>query len=319
MPVYDFNKSAVVTERLHQEIVAAPLPAPIGITFNTGETPNNLHIEFTSALTAPQETTLGTVVTNHVANPVSPPLARGFGLYVFNGQTKWDSVSTVKLGLSGQLSFARSSDDARDIEWTGELTVNMAVMGAGGLDTGAEAASTWYAVFVIADSFGVNSPAGLFSLSSTAPTLPVGYDKFRRLGWVRNTGSSNFRKYSLVGSGYQRFFHYDESFSNLRVLTNGSATSFTSVSLAAYVPPTAFVALLAVSYDCVAAGGAVDMRTPGSTITDTPNKVAPGIITTARHIQQRQMRLSTSQAVEYKVDGALDVVDIVVVGYIEEI
>ena len=39
---------------------------------------------------------------------------------------------------------------------------------------------------VIADSNGVNAVAGLFSVSSSNPTLPAGYDQSRRIGTVLN-------------------------------------------------------------------------------------------------------------------------------------
>jgi hypothetical protein len=101
-------------------------------------------------------------------------------------------------------------------------------------------------------------------------------------------------------------------------LTGGSATAFTSVSLASFVPPTSFSALLLIAYDNSAAGN-VELRPPGSTVADTVNKTGPGIVLTSRQFQQRQMILSVSQAVEYKVANAGDVADIAVAGYVEEI
>ena len=58
---------------------------------------------------------------------------------------------------------------------------------AGGLDTGAIAASTWYHFFEI-----MNPATGavdvLFSLSATAPTMPTGYTLFRRIGSMLTNG-----------------------------------------------------------------------------------------------------------------------------------
>lgn len=63
--------------------------------------------------------------------------------------------------------------------------------GANGLDTGTIASGTWYAIHAITNNTGSIS-AGLFSTSPTAPTLPVGYTKFRRVGWVYRNGSGKF-------------------------------------------------------------------------------------------------------------------------------
>lgn len=64
-------------------------------------------------------------------------------------------------------------------------------IGVNGLDTGTEANNTWYAIFIITNDDG----SSIASLLSTAlsPALPVGYTKYRRIGWVRNDNSFNFR------------------------------------------------------------------------------------------------------------------------------
>lgn len=71
---YDYNKSPVNVDALTHEIDAAGLPDPEGITYNSDQTPYNLHITFTSALDSGQETTLNTTVSNHTGDPwVYPP------------------------------------------------------------------------------------------------------------------------------------------------------------------------------------------------------------------------------------------------------
>jgi hypothetical protein len=65
MPTYDFNKATVNIQHLEEEIVSAGLPAPDYSISNAGETPNNLHITFTDALDAGQQTTLSNTVTSH--------------------------------------------------------------------------------------------------------------------------------------------------------------------------------------------------------------------------------------------------------------
>lgn len=101
------------------------------------------------------------------------------------------------------------------------VTVNIAAAaGVNALDTGAEAASTWYYIFVIYDGTTV---AGLLSTSSTAPTMPAGYTYKALVGAVRNDGSSNFITF------YQRDRRV--SLNDTVVFTaKAGATSWTAIS-----------------------------------------------------------------------------------------
>jgi len=76
-----------------------------------------------------------------------------------------DSKATVGI-LSGSTFSA--------VELSGDLTCDLSTSGAGGLDTGAEANSTGYYVFVITQAAGA-SPALLCSTSDTTPTMPTDY------------------------------------------------------------------------------------------------------------------------------------------------
>lgn len=68
-------------------------------------------------------------------------------------------------------------------------TVDIASAGANGLDTGAEAANTWYYVWIIMKEDGTT--ASLLSVSSTAPTMPATYIRKRLVSMVRN-GAADF-------------------------------------------------------------------------------------------------------------------------------
>src|SRR3990172_12758616 len=58
-------------------------------------------------------------------------------------------------------------------------TADITVSGANGLDTGSEAANTWYNIFAIAKADGTT--ASLLSLSATAPSMPATYTKKSRI------------------------------------------------------------------------------------------------------------------------------------------
>lgn len=72
------------------------------------------------------------------------------------------------------------------------LVIDLTVSGRGGLDTGSEAASTWYYAYLVPNSAGTGLSA-LCSVTSPA-TGPTGYSIWRYAGPFRNDGSSNIIK-----------------------------------------------------------------------------------------------------------------------------
>jgi hypothetical protein len=115
-------------------------------------------------------------------------------------------------------------------------TLNIANSGVNGLDSGSESASTWYHVFPIGKTDGTVD--AILSANSTTPTLPSGYDYYGYGGAVYNDGSSHLTPF------YQR--NLDVVRQAVNVLSSGSATAITSVSLVSGVPPTATAAAVRV-------------------------------------------------------------------------
>ncbi|MCD5977211.1 phage tail-collar fiber domain-containing protein [Pseudomonas quasicaspiana] len=74
------------------------------------------------------------------------------------------------------------------------IAIDASKVGAGGLDTGSLAVSTWYSVWVAWGGAGVT---GLLSLSQTVPVLPAGYTLCARVGWVP-TDATTANKYPLA-------------------------------------------------------------------------------------------------------------------------
>lgn len=85
--------------------------------------------------------------------------------------------------------------------------LNLATNGAGGLDTGALAASTYYYIFAIYDKDNdvINVMA---SLSATAPTMPGTFTYFRVIGLFRTT-STSFLSTGYFQNGRQVYLGYD--------------------------------------------------------------------------------------------------------------
>lgn len=104
-------------------------------------------------------------------------------------------------------------------------TVDITVSGASGLDTGSEASSTWYYIYIIWDGTNVNA---LLSTSATAPTMPSGYTYKKLVGAVYNNGSSNFYTTKSFGN----MVHISPVFA----LNGAGVTTLGSLSLTACVP-----------------------------------------------------------------------------------
>ncbi len=75
--------------------------------------------------------------------------------------------------------------------------------GAGALDTGSVGDSDYYIWAIARSDTGVTDI--LYSLSSTAPTVPANYDFKRLIGWFKRTGGAivAFKTYETAGGGLQ--------------------------------------------------------------------------------------------------------------------
>lgn len=147
----------------------------------------------------------------------------------------WSSVTQVTIG-GGRCADSTGRQLIRN---TSTLTVDITASGAGGLDTGSEANSTWYAVYLIAGPSGI---AGLLSTSATSPTKPAGYPFARRVGWIYNHTNDIM---NFIQSGQQalrRIFWVETPSDYLNVLTTGSDNSGANVDCSSRIPTTASTA-----------------------------------------------------------------------------
>ncbi len=228
---------------------------------------------------------------------------------------------TFQMDIS--VGSARSDDDSFNFMLTSILTADITgPVGVNGLDAGVEASSTWYSIWVICDSTDVNPLASLLSLSVASPTLPVGYDKKRRAGWVRNDAGSNFIPYKTTRTDPTRQIRYDTvDQAIVNVLSGGTATVFANVDLSALVPPTVELADLLIAHEGAAVTDGVRLRPDGETVADPATRVFAGASSSPSSISsmELEMRCSTSQIIEYENFSAADPTDIWVLGYADSL
>ena len=145
----------------------------------------------------------------------------------------WTS-GTVITATAGR---ARNSTNENDIIASTALTVNAATIGAGGLDQGALANNTFYAVYLIGDSTFNNSTSMVISANvTTGPLLPFGYDMSRRIGYVLTSGAAAILEFRQVGEGVNRWMWYDVG---IQELNAGASAAYAAVDIASSVPATA--------------------------------------------------------------------------------
>lgn len=240
--------------------------------------------------------------------------------FFLGGRLAWGSVATVTIGTTAKLSRFLDSKHKVLLEWTGLLTADVTVSGVGGLDTGAEGSSRFYACFVIGDMTGTNSPAALLSENET-PTLPTGYDVYRRLGWVKNDSGSDFLKFTQHGSGADREIWYDAPSNSMEILTNVGSTSFASVSFSPFVPPTSRLALTRASFKPSSGANAASFRAVGSghSSTDAPWRISGGGPSGAYARSMQNFPLDASQNLEWRTSSSGDRLYLMVNGYRDEL
>ena len=111
----------------------------------------------------------------------------------------YTNAATITMTPNGHDSKAtvivKSGNNLKTVILSAALTCALTTSGAGGLDTGAEANSKGYYVFLITNPRG-QSPKLLCSLSETSPTLPSGYTFCSTPIWfISNDSSGNIREF----------------------------------------------------------------------------------------------------------------------------
>jgi hypothetical protein len=128
-----------------------------------------------------------------------------------------------------ELTVTDGSGNVKLLSTVSEADITISASGAAGLDTGSEATSTMYYIWIIHNSSS-SAVAGMFSLSASAPTMPAGYDYKRLVGEVYNNSSGNF----VLVRRYDDTVYFDQQQNMFNDITVTS--TWTSVNLPAAVP-----------------------------------------------------------------------------------
>jgi len=216
------------------------------------------------------------------------------GMLYVNGLNTSIGSNTTAVLSSGQ---CRDSTNVFDITLPSSVIINFRANGVNGLDTGTFDDSVCYNVFVISDSSGFNSPAGLASLSVTSPTLPSGYNIFRRVGFVTTDSSVHLIPYDQVGTGSSKRYIFDDP---VQILSSGTQTTFTAIDTRPYIPSISgiFVQVRA-SFTPAAASNTASVRSGSST--GTTGQTLTGQVTSV--VVNGAFDLVSKLHIDYKVSA----------------
>lgn len=149
------------------------------------------------------------VITQSVGDSSNKPASTAFVLQnnpSLRGYLAGCTLSTAGASATMSISAGYASDSTFAITLqlaaTSKTTASWAVgSGSGGLDTGSIANSTWYYFYVIRrpDTGVVDA---IFSLSSSAPTLPANYTQYRYIGAGLTNGSAQWTAFTQVGDEF---------------------------------------------------------------------------------------------------------------------
>jgi hypothetical protein len=241
---------------------------------------------------------------------INNPIVNARVKYVNGLEMSYTTATTITIAAGA----ASDSTNVDDIILSSAVVNTNTAVGVNGVDIAAAAASTFYAVFVIGDSTEYKATASLLSLSSTAPSLPSGYDMFRRIGYVLTDSSKNVLKFWQYGHGNSRDMYYDTGIATPAITT--SAT-YVSQSLAAGIPPSLVCeAYLKVDYTANSATNICTMAPYGSTASVGMIVFGYGVAAAQQGMVTVPTALnSTAPSITHKETSSSDALVILVAGY----
>lgn len=231
------------------------------------------------------------------------PIVNAGEKYINGLNLAWVSGGTTLTVSAGK---ARSSDDVNDIILNTGVTINARANGQiNRLDTGTLAADTLYAVWAVGDSSQNNTPGAVISTSFTQPTLPAGYDMYRRIGAVKTaaTAAPNavILAFRQVGYSTDRWMWYDVAYATS--ITNGSSATYAAVTLVNSVPAAATQVSIRAVFTPTAGDDTLELRPTGSSATNG-YAVMSGSVAAVAKTGDMIVPTNATPSIDYKVTGS---------------
>ena len=219
-------------------------------------------------------------------------------------------VSDIIVGLPLNVAATQTGEEPV-AAGTGIVTVDITHQGAGGIDNGTIAASTFYAVHAVGDSFGNYPSSVVISLSVTAPVLPAGYDMFRRIGFIKTDGSTHVLPFRQEGVTADRWRGWDVAIATS--ITAGSSATFAAVDCSAGIPAMGVNsdAKFLVTFTPTGAANDVELRPGLSSATNGYARLSGSVAAVATTaIMECPIDTPYTDAIEYLVTGSATAISV---------
>ena len=170
---------------------------------------------------------LDTLITNYLQDPLDKLLTE-----IIHGCTLTRTSATVITVSAGEVTCYNAAQTIKRMRRnTSTTTVNMAVAGVGGIDSGsAEGASTWYSVYAVADADATTFTA----ICTEQGTAPSDVTYYRYIGSFYNDSGQDILNFYWSGEGTDIYVGWDVPIS---ITTTASANTWSgAISCAAAMP-----------------------------------------------------------------------------------
>lgn len=196
-------------------------------------------------------------------------------------------ASTTTLTMA--LGQARNSTNQADISLLAGVTINGAANGINALDTGSLANTTLYSIYAVGDSSANNVAGAVLSADASSPLMPVGYDMYRKIGYVRTDGAAHFLAGNWSGRSNDRTFTYDVPLAT--AITAGASATYAPVTLTGFVPSVNNLQVnMEINWTANAAGDTLAIQ-PFNGVGDTAKYIA-GVAGASAHTLVREYLLA---------------------------
>lgn len=154
-----------------------------------------------------------------------------------------NDATTPNTKLNVSTGQCRDSTNVYDMVNDASITINAAVNGLNGLDTGSITAAKVYYVHLVSDPVTGLETGAMISLSRTAPLMPFGYSAFRWIGCITTAaGGATFVLGYWSGNNNARRFTYDAPIATS--VTAGTSATYAAIVLTTLVPAIADLPVL---------------------------------------------------------------------------
>lgn len=226
------------------------------------------------------------------------PLKNAPNLYIQGLRVTWTDGTHISIATGR----ARNSTNVNDIINSAAITINTAVIGAGGMDQVAVANSTLYAVYLIGDSSQYETTSAVLSTDFTnGPVLPSGYDMWRRIGCVLTSGAAAILEFRQRGESNDRWMWYDVGIAELAA---GAQAAYTAVNIATSVPAQATQVIFDTILTPTGAADAVHLQPTGATGADG-YAILTGAVAGVVQRAPLMVPCNATPSIDYKVTGTV--------------